>query len=193
MSNTKVVYQLHSWCFLMYACFLRRSGQSCSYSKRSTSFHSVNKQQPGNWQAAPLDVWWNNCILICTEIWLEKADLEPNHTSDLWRFFFLSFSFLSPDRLIFLFSAGWPLVLVSLHSTTLQNTLSQGSILQLSRLLLSVSLTDGALLYKVLKAHKLCKFGESTFWVWYLTVSCVCSQYFQSTIPGWEFHVSKML
>lgn len=103
MSNTKVVYQLHSWCFLMFACFLRRSGQSCSYSKRSTSFHSVNKQQPGNWQAAPLDVWWNNCILICTEIWLEKADLQPNHTSDLWRFFFCPFLFF-PQTGSFFFS-----------------------------------------------------------------------------------------
>lgn len=56
-------------------------------------------------------------------------------------FFLLSFSFLSPDRLIFLLSVGRLVVVVSLHSTTLQSTLSWGSIQQLSRSMLSVSLT----------------------------------------------------
>lgn len=85
--------------------FLKRSGQSCSYSKRSTFFHSVNKQQPGDWQAALLDVWWNNRILICAEIWLEEADLKPNHTSELWRFFFFFCLFLFfPQTSSFFFS-----------------------------------------------------------------------------------------
>lgn len=111
--------------------------------ERARSFHPVNKQQPDNWQAAPLNVWWNKCILICAETWLWKADPQPNSTSELWGgiFFFLSFSCLSPDRLIFLLSVGWLLVVVSLHSTTLQSTLSWGSIQQFSRSLLSVSLT----------------------------------------------------
>lgn len=101
-----------------------------------------------NWQPASLGVWWNKCILICAETWLPKADLQPNSTSELCGgicFFFLlllSFSFLSlPDRLIFLLSVGRVLMVVSLHSTTLQSTLSWGSVQELSRSLLSVSLT----------------------------------------------------
>lgn len=59
--------------------------------------------------------------------------------------------------------------------------------------LVAVSITDGALLCKVLKAHKFCMFNKSTFCVWCLTVCCVCCQYFQSTIPAQELYVHKML
>lgn len=162
--------------------------------RKARSFHFVNKQQPGDWHPASLGVWWNKCILIRTETWRREVDLQPNRTSELWGgiFFFLpSFSFLSRDRLIFLLSAGRRLVVVSLHSTTLQNTPSWGWVQQLSHSLLSVSLTGRALLYKVLKAHKFCKFNKSTLWVWYLTGSRECCQYFQSTIPGQELDVPK--
>lgn len=59
--------------------------------------------------------------------------------------------------------------------------------------LVAVSITDRALLCKVLKAHKFCMFNKSTFCVWCLTVCRVCCQYFQSTIPGQELYVHKML
>lgn len=119
---------------------------SAPHWNRPGSFHPGNKLQSHNWQPASLDVWWNKCILICAETWLRKADLQPNSTSELCGgtcfFLLLSFSFLSlPDRLIFLLSVGRVLVVVSLHSTTLQSTLSWGSVQQLSRSLLSVSLT----------------------------------------------------
>lgn len=146
------------------------------HSERARSFYSVNKQQPGNWDAASLGVWWNKCILICTDLAKKSRSTAKPHIRTLRGdfFFLLSFSFLSWDRLTFLLSAGRLLVVVSLHSTTLQNTPSRGSIQQLSRLLLSVSPTGRALLYKVLKAHKFCKFNKSTFWVWYLAV-CVAN------------------
>lgn len=56
-------------------------------------------------------------------------------------FFFCLFLFFPLTGSFFLLSAGRLLVVVSLHSTTLQSTLSWGSVQQLSRLLLSLSLT----------------------------------------------------
>lgn len=74
---------------------------------------------------------------------MQKAGCSKQIHSQTLRgdFFRVSFSFLSPDRLIFLVSVGRLLVVVSLRSTTLQSTLSWGSIQQLSHSLLSVSLT----------------------------------------------------
>lgn len=163
------------------------------HSGRTGSFHPVNKQQPDIWQAASLDVWWNKCILICAETWLRKADLQPNSTSELWGgIFFFSSS-------VFFFSFPW-----QAHFSSLSRTAAGGGIITLHYItehsimglnptaftLVAVSITDRALLCKVLKAHKFCMFNKSTFCVWCLTVCC---QYFQSTIPGRELYVHKML
>lgn len=59
--------------------------------------------------------------------------------------------------------------------------------------LVAVSITDGALLCKVLKAHKFCMFNKSTFCMWCLAACRVCCQCFQSTIPARELYVHKML
>lgn len=159
---------------------------------RAGSFHHVNKQQPDNWQAALLDVRWNKCILICAETWLRKASLQPNSTSELWggNFFFSS---------VFFFSFPW-----QAHFSSLSRTAGGGGIITLHYItehsimglnptaftLDAVSITDRALLCKVLKAHKFCMFNKSTFCVWCLAVCC---QNFQSTIPGQELYVHKML
>lgn len=100
---------------------------------------------------------------------------------------------------VFFFSFPW-----QAHFSSLSRTAAGGGIITLHYItehsimglnptaftLVAVSITDRALLCKGLKAHKFCMFNKSTFCVWCRTVLC---QYFQSTIPGEERYVHKML
>lgn len=88
-------------------------------------------------------------------------------------FYVCLFLFSPPDRLIFLLPVGRLLVVVSLHSTTLQSTLSWALnpttfmpvavVSPVTSKALSVSLTG-------LKANKFCMFNKSTFCVKCLAV-----------------------
>lgn len=98
-------------------------------SERAGSFCPVSKQQTDNWQAALLDVWWNKCILICA-LGCEKhiySQTAQKHYVGGFFLFLLCFSSLSPDRLILLLLLRQRLVVVSLHSTTLQSHRAQSN------------------------------------------------------------------
>lgn len=132
-----------------------------------------------NWQPASLGVWWNKCILICAETWLPKADLQPNSTSELCGG--ICFFFSSSSSVFFFSFPAW-----QAHFSSLSGTGAGGGIITLHYItehsimglspraftLVAVSITDGALLRKVLKAHKFCMFNKSTFCVWCLAVCC---------------------
>lgn len=149
---------------------------SAPHWNRPGSFHPGNKLQSHNWQPASLDVSWNKCILICAETWLRKADLQPNSTSELCG----GTCFFSSSVFFFSFPA-W-----QAHFSSLSGTGAGGGIITLHYItehsimglsptaftLVAVSITDGALLRKVLKAHKFCMFNKSTFCVWCLAVCC---------------------
>lgn len=154
------------------------------YWKGASTARCTNSSQvsgtPQQWVCDGVSVF-----LIDTETCLRKA-AKPHIRTLRGDFFlpppssFLSFPFLSfPETGSFFFpqqeGCWWWYHYSPPHYWTLHHGARSNSF---SRLLLSVSPTGGALPYKVLKAHKFCRFNESTFWVGCLAASCVCCQYF---------------